>query len=100
MAIFRRCSEGYRLEIASRKLLIVKFAQTFETGGGIVKDSSCDGRLSSFMNLNRSNAQLFIIIRRESSGFTGMIVTLRGETARRLPELGHGVNFVLRECSF
>lgn len=33
MAIFRGCSEGNRLEIASRKLLIVKFEQTFDTGG-------------------------------------------------------------------
>jgi hypothetical protein len=52
------------------------------------------------MNLNRSNARLLMIIRRELSDFTGVFVMFRGETARRLPELGHDVNFMLRECSF
>jgi len=33
------------------------------------------------MNLNRSNAQIFIIIRRELSGFTGVFVMFRGEPA-------------------
>lgn len=60
IANFRCCSEGNRLEIASRKLLIVKTEQISKQAG-TVKDSSCDGTLSSFMNLNRINAQISII---------------------------------------
>lgn len=52
------------------------------------------------MKLNRSNARLFIVIRRESSGFAGVLAMFRGKTARRLPELGHDVNFTLRDYSF